>query len=69
MAFEDAHNIGNAFYVDFYPAKTHDPGAGLSSGFEDWALKESPQYKRVIAGYRKAVRRRDLGFLRVDLQG
>ncbi len=53
MAFEDAHNIGNAFYVDFYPAKTHDPGAGLSSGFEDWALKESPQYKRVIADIAK----------------
>ena len=53
MAFEDAHNIGNAFYVDFYLAKTHDPGAGLSSGFEDWALKESPQYKRVIADIAK----------------
>ena len=25
----------------FILLKTHDPGAGLSSGFEDWALKEN----------------------------
>jgi hypothetical protein len=42
VACEDARNIGKAFYVYFYPAKTHDPDAGLSSGFEDWALKENP---------------------------
>ena len=26
----------------FILLKTHDPSAGLSSGFEDWALKENP---------------------------